>query len=292
MKGRRRGNAAVLFCIIAAVLIAVVSYGIKGFFSIPKESVGKPVIVSSSGKTIVPGTASIMEKVSADLAQNVGQNEAIADNSKPEKPSSVPPRIAESKEKGLWIFVDKAAYRLYLVNKNQVVDSWGIAIGKNPGNKQAEGDNRTPEGTFTVSRIHDASTWTHDFKDGKGVIKGAYGPWFIRLRAGGWKGIGIHGTHDPDSIGTMATEGCIRLKNDDLEHLKPMVKTGMKVVIAADGSAEPLQQEVKAEKKQPVQNTSKTGMKKTTAQKQTPQKKTPSSSKKTPTKGKKSSSSK
>ena len=51
------------------------------------------------------------------------------------------------------------------------------------------------------------------------MIKGAYGPWFIRLKTP-WKGIGIHGTHDPDSIGKDITEGCIRLKNSDLLDLK------------------------------------------------------------------------
>lgn len=287
MKGRHRGNAVVLFGIVAAVLIAVVSYGIKGFFGMPAESVGKPVIVSASGKPVILGSAPALTEVSGDLAQNVGQNEAIADDSRPEKPSSVPPRIAQSKENGLWIFIDKADDRLYLVNKNQVVDSWGIAIGKVPGNKQAKGDSRTPEGTFTVSRIQDASTWTHDFKDGKGVIKGAYGPWFIRLRTG-WDGIGIHGTHDPDSIGTMASEGCIRLRNEDLEHLKPMVKLNMKVVIAADGSAVPPEEEAKTEKKQSGQSSIKSDVKKATGKRQTPQKKNPAPSKKAPSKGKKS----
>jgi hypothetical protein len=33
----------------------------------------------------------------------------------------------------------------------------------------------------------------------------------------GHQGIGIHGTHDDNSIRTRATEGCIRLKNEDLE---------------------------------------------------------------------------
>ena len=136
--------------------------------------------------------------------------------------------------KGQWIYIDKAAYRLYLVDGRNVVDSWGIAVGKNAGNKRAVGDMRTPEGTFTVQQIQNAQSWTHDFKDGKGVIKNAYGPWFIRLKTGKWRGIGIHGTHAPESIGTKATEGCIRLRDEDLKKLKPRVKIGMKVVIGAN----------------------------------------------------------
>lgn len=84
---------------------------------------------------------------------------------------------------------------------------------------------------FEVIQIQNASYWTHDFRDGKGEIKGAYGPWFIRLETG-WRGIGIHGTHDPSSIGTAASEGCIRMKNEDVQRLhEKYVKIGLKVFI-------------------------------------------------------------
>jgi lipoprotein-anchoring transpeptidase ErfK/SrfK len=70
----------------------------------------------------------------------------------------------------------------------------------------------------------------HDFGDGKGPVSGAYGPWFIRLETG-WKGIGIHGTHDPGSTGTRASEGCIRMKNDDLLRIVDETSPGTVVVI-------------------------------------------------------------
>ena len=44
-------------------------------------------------------------------------------------------------------------------------------------------------------------------------------------------GIGIHGTHDPASIGTCASEGCIRLQNENLKKLKDYAKVGMQVKI-------------------------------------------------------------
>ena len=62
------------------------------------------------------------------------------------------------------------------------------------------------------------------------MIKGAYGPWFIRL-ATGWKGIGIHGTHDPDSRGSMATEGCIRMSNEEVQELRRYAYRNMRVII-------------------------------------------------------------
>lgn len=161
------------------------------------------------------------------------------------------------------IRIHKQSYRLELFEdgKEQPLKEYSIAVAKNPGDKQKTGDNRTPtswgsaavipakylgagvgvasaEVPFVVEEICDASFWTHDFGDGKGEIAGAYGPWFISLDTG-WIGIGIHGTHDPASIGTMASEGCIRMHNQDVAELKnliygPAKGVGTKVVITED----------------------------------------------------------
>jgi len=45
------------------------------------------------------------------------------------------------------------------------------------------------------------------------------------------KGIGIHGTNDPDSIGRSASHGCIRLANWDVVKLAEMVKPGVAVTV-------------------------------------------------------------
>ena len=45
------------------------------------------------------------------------------------------------------------------------------------------------------------------------------------------KGIGIHGTNDPDSIGRSASHGCIRLANWDVIKLAELVKSGTSVTI-------------------------------------------------------------
>jgi lipoprotein-anchoring transpeptidase ErfK/SrfK len=146
----------------------------------------------------------------------------------------VPPRRPlpgkQIKADDLWIHIDKGKFRLALYRGEEPIRTWRIATSVNEGNKRSVGDYRTPTGTFRVQSIENAAGWTHDFRDGKGRIRGAYGPWFIRLRTG-WAGIGIHGTHDPDSIGTRATEGCLRMRNDHLEELKAQVKVGMTVAI-------------------------------------------------------------
>ena len=143
--------------------------------------------------------------------------------------------VKEADRDAGFIVIDKKKMTLTLYDcKGRVRHSYGMACGKGIGDKQKVGDMRTPEGVFHVERIQEASGWTHDFNDGKGVIKGAYGPWFIRLATPGHRGIGIHGTHDPESIGTRASEGCIRLRNEDVAELVKSVYPGMAVVITND----------------------------------------------------------
>lgn len=135
------------------------------------------------------------------------------------------------------VYIKKSAFTLYLLDdKNNVIKSYDCTLGKNPGQKQKRGDMKTPTGTFYVDEIDDASAWTHDFGDGKGEIKGAYGPWFISINTdemskGAWGGIGIHGTHKPNVMRALDSEGCIRLQNQNVNELKQYVRVGTKVVI-------------------------------------------------------------
>lgn len=129
------------------------------------------------------------------------------------------------------IVIDKVGHTITVFEGGELIRQYGVAVGKNPGNKVREGDMRTPEGTFTVTHVHDASSWVHDFGDGAGVIAGAYGPIFIRLNTYPWSGIGIHGTHDPNSIGTNATEGCVRMRNEEIIELAEMVDSDTTVTI-------------------------------------------------------------
>ena len=131
-----------------------------------------------------------------------------------------------------YIVISKEAMTLELYDSSdRLICRFGVAVGKNYGNKQRSGDMKTPEGEFYIEQIQPASHWGHDFKDGKGYIPNCYGNWFMRLKTPPHKGIGIHGTHAPESIGTRATEGCVRLKNSELDSLHRMVHVGMPVRI-------------------------------------------------------------
>ena len=133
------------------------------------------------------------------------------------------------------IVIDKQHLTLtVLSSKGEVVKTYGIACAVNYGPKTRRGDHKTPEGEFKINQILNARGLSHDFGDGKGPVRNAYGPWFLRLDVPGFIDIGIHGTHLPESIGTRATEGCIRMTNADITELKGMVRLGTKVTILPD----------------------------------------------------------
>ena len=142
--------------------------------------------------------------------------------------------------KNCFFVISKQDFRLYVyekVNKDTVlVAHYPICYARNAGNKQRVGDMKTPECTiakpFSISMIQNASGWTHDFKDGRGSVK-AYGAWFMRLVTPGHSGIGIHGsTNNEASIPGRDSEGCIRLRDPDIQHLKQnYALVGTKVVV-------------------------------------------------------------
>ena len=134
-----------------------------------------------------------------------------------------------------YLVISKQDMTLSIIGKGgTIIETFPIACAINKGNKQRRGDNKTPEGTFKVNQILDGTYMTHDFGDGKGPIRGCYGPWFFRLAVPGFTKIGIHGTHLPESIGTRCTEGCIRLRNEDILKLKEYITIGMTVIILPD----------------------------------------------------------
>ncbi len=130
------------------------------------------------------------------------------------------------------IVIDKDRMTLTMTQDGDTLMHCPISCGRGWGPKQQDGDMRTPEGDYRIVSVTDSRSWGHDFGDGQGYIRHAYGPWFVRLNAG--YGIGIHGTHDPASMGLRASEGCIRLRNDDLLTLYPYLYVGMPVRILPD----------------------------------------------------------
>lgn len=139
--------------------------------------------------------------------------------------------IPQNTPQSTFVLISKQNMKLYVFNyEGKRIGYYPIACGKNKGNKTEVGDQRTPEGVFKVSQILDASEWRYGTPDGR-LVKGVYGPWFIRLDTPGYSGIGIHGTNAPGSISKRVSNGCVRMFNSDLKKLVEVVRKGTVVVI-------------------------------------------------------------
>ncbi len=154
---------------------------------------------------------------------------------------------SERSTRTAFIVVSKMEQTLSVYDRNTHGDTGLVAqfpccMGKNKGNKQRRGDKRTPESPagkpFKITMIQDASTWKHNFHDGRGNIL-AYGHWFLRLETPGHRGIGIHGsTNNENTVPGRASEGCIRLLDKDIITLKERYAyVGMPVTIQAEDQA-------------------------------------------------------
>ena len=149
---------------------------------------------------------------------------------------------------GLEILADKSDGVLILIKDGEEIKRFSAKFGAVEGDKEVEGDQKTPEGEFYIcvknpnSRFHlsmgisypNTEDAARGLKDGHitkeqhdrivvAINKGGIPPWKTKL--GGE--IFIHG----DAETRENTHGCIALNNEDMEELYSLVKLGTKVVI-------------------------------------------------------------
>lgn len=122
----------------------------------------------------------------------------------------LPPSIANSFPTKYIIFIDINELNLSLLNgeTKETIKIYPVAIGKK--------DTPSPIGTFQVS--------------GKALKDGPFGGYWLGLNVP-WDTFGIHGTSNPNSIGSMASNGCIRMNNYHIHELFNIVDTGTPVII-------------------------------------------------------------
>jgi len=118
------------------------------------------------------------------------------------------------------IQIDKSKNVLVLYSGDEVVKKYSVATGKK---------NCTPVGEFKITDKLVHPTW---FKTGAilppGSPENALGTRWMGFDKPSY---GIHGTIEPKSIGTQASEGCIRMLNEEVEEIYSIVPTGTKVTI-------------------------------------------------------------
>ena len=160
-------------------------------------------------------------------------------------------------KKNTFIVISKKEQRLYVygtaAGDTLLLAKYPACLSLNKGQKQRRGDMKTPScpasKPFYIKAIKPASSWYHDFKDGRGSIK-AYGTWFLSLHTPGHSGIGIHGsTNNEKSVPGRASEGCIRLRDPDIIQLKERYAHLNMPVIIKDEDEDAWRWELKAHKK-------------------------------------------
>ncbi|MBP3638166.1 MAG: L,D-transpeptidase family protein [Clostridia bacterium] len=107
------------------------------------------------------------------------------------------------------IHVDVESKSLTVWQGAQCVKQYTVATGA--------WDTPTPLGTFVINSRFSGRM-------------GGFGTCFLGLNVP-WGSYGIHGTNKPESIGSNASHGCIRMHVKDAEELYALVPNGTKVVI-------------------------------------------------------------
>jgi len=123
------------------------------------------------------------------------------------------------------IIVFKSEFRLVLLLDGAYVKEYRVGIGK---------EDRTPVGEFVVDSMEIGPPWSPP--EG-GVIR--YGEegyllgerWIGFANVPGATGLGIHGTNDPSGMGTKCSNGCIRMRNEDVIEVFDFIQMGSRVEI-------------------------------------------------------------
>jgi len=141
-----------------------------------------------------------------------------------------------------YIVIDKSQFELSVYDAEGWLVTYPVVFGnKDLGDKMMEGDRETPEGTFTIvsKRVHEK--WNRfmmlDYPTKESYAKFNYrkehGLIPKNAKIGG--GIGIHGVwpHEDYTIDQYQnwTEGCISMRNADVEELYSIITVGTKITI-------------------------------------------------------------
>lgn len=134
------------------------------------------------------------------------------------------------------IVVNKSARKLYLLNNEEILKSYDVDLGFAPaGPKQAEGDGRTPEGTYLINRRNPHSSYHLSLGISYPNAEDRANARALGKRPGG--DIFIHGQPNNNKHRRRAarvddwTAGCIAVKNDEMEEIYAMVNNGTVITL-------------------------------------------------------------
>ena len=142
----------------------------------------------------------------------------------------------------VYVVIDKSDYELQVFDAQGWYATYPVVFGNNSlDDKKMEGDRLTPEGVYHIASKRPHEKWDRmmllDFPTAPDLQKfqerKLRGEIPKNARIGG--GVGIHGTwpHDEFMVDRFKnwTNGCIALKNEDVEDIYQYLKVGTQVTI-------------------------------------------------------------
>lgn len=138
---------------------------------------------------------------------------------------------------GVYLHVNKHLNRLWLFRDGQLVKHYPVATGRQttgppPTLHDYSTNYFTPEGRFTIATkvINPLYYGGPDHPPAAGGAPdnplGTRWLGFVAVAGLGPEVWGIHGTNEPDRIGTWASDGCVRMHNQHVEELAALVPVG------------------------------------------------------------------
>ena len=133
--------------------------------------------------------------------------------------------------------VEKSINKMYLLDGDKVVREYHVAFGGDPkGHKQQEGDQKTPEGTYTLDYKKEDSSFYRAMHISYPNEKDKQNAKKLGVSPGGF--IMVHG--QKNWLGWFApitqqfnwTNGCIALTNNEMDEFMDLVKVGTAIQIS------------------------------------------------------------
>lgn len=178
----------------------------------------------ASVKEIKPGSEAAAQAANEVEDTPEGQTKNVDDNKETPKNEAVPSPVT--------VKIDTRTNMLGVFEGDKIIAAYPVSIGS--------AHTESPIGEWKVRRITKMPTFRYDkemLQHGKRsgnfhlLSPGPKNPVGVVWIALNKKGIGIHGTDDPDSIGRATSHGCVRLANWDVVRLATKIKTGDSVSI-------------------------------------------------------------
>lgn len=123
-----------------------------------------------------------------------------------------------------FLIVNKATNQLGFINNNKIQEIFPVATGKSK--------ELTPEGLFTV-KVKAINPYYRKKNVPGGDPRNPLGTRWIGFNTNNTDGriYGVHGTNQPNSVGKYISNGCVRMRNSDVERLYNQVPIGTKILI-------------------------------------------------------------